>query len=350
MFTSISLPTTNKNQGDGQAPQFRVNIQGKPLSEAIAVSINEDLTAPNMFAIELATWNEQKQEWEDSDRLELGDEVEIFLGYRNNTKKLIVGEITGLEPEFARGEIPRLTIRGYDYSHRLLRGNKTRTFTQKKDSNIVAEIARSHGLSYKGENTGITLDYVLQHNQTDWEFLRDRAHRIGYELFVKEKTLYFQPPQSTEKPTLTLSQRDDILSFCCRLTSLTQVGQIEVSGWNPNEKQSFVERAKSSDLDSGPRASDRAFREKTTGRLLSPVANRAQARQIAKGQFDEMALCYITGEGTCLGRTDLRAGMTVNIQGVGKRFNGVYYLTTVTHTYYPRRGYRTAFTVRRNTT
>ncbi|MGK7876559.1 MAG: phage late control D family protein [Xenococcaceae cyanobacterium] len=329
---------------------MRVNIQGRQLSEAIAVLIDEDLTAPNMFEIALATWNEQKQEWVDSDRLELGDEVEIFLGYRNSTKKLIIGEITGLEPEFARGEVPRLTIRGYDYSHRLLRGNKTRTFTQKKDSDIAREIARAYGLSYRGHNTGITLDYVLQHNQTDWEFLGDRAQRIGYEVSVKEKTLYFQPPQSTEQPTLTLSQSKDLLSFSCRLTSLTQVGQVEVSGWNPKEKKSFVERARSSDRDSGPQASDRGFGYKTTDRLLRPVANRAQARQIAKGQFDEMALCYISGEGTCIGRTDLHAGMTVNIEGVGKRFSGVYYLTTVTHSYYPHRGYRTAFTVRRNAT
>lgn len=338
-----------KNKGDSTAPQFRVNIQGNSLEEAIGVSVYEDVTAPNMFEIALASWNDRELEWGHSG-LELGDEVEILMGYHNSTKKVIVGEVTGLEPEFTRGEVPKLIIRGYDYSHRLLRGNKTRTFIQKKDSDIAREIARDYGMSAKVRDTQIKLDYVLQHNQTDWEFLRDRAVRIGYELVVKEKTLYFQPRQSKEEPRLTLYQNKDLLSLCCRLTSLTQVGKIEVSGWDPNKKEAFVERAQSNDRNSGPQSSDRALRYQTTERLLRPVADRGQALKIARGQFDEMALSYISGEGTCVGRTDLQAGMTVNIEGVGKQFSGVYYITAVTHTFYPRRGYRTAFTVRRNAT
>ncbi len=339
-----------KNQGDSKTPQFRVNIQGTQFADAIAVSIYEDLTAPNMFEIVLATWNEAEREWNQRDGLELGDRVEILMGYRESKKKIIAGEITGLEPEFARGEVPKLIIRGYDYSHRLLRGNKTRTFTQKKDSDIARDIARAYGFTYGGKNTEITHDYVLQHNQTDWEFLRDRAQRIGYELSVKEQELYFQPPQTVEKPTITLYQGKDLLSFSCRLTGLTQVGKMEVSGWDPKKKEAFVERAQSNARNSGPQASDRAFGYQTTERLLDPVATRGQARQIARGQFDAMALSYISGEGTCIGRTDLQAGMTVNIEGVGKQFSGAYYVTAVTHSYYPRRGYRTAFTVRRNAT
>lgn len=346
-MTYSTIATTNK--GDSKVPQFQVNIQGNRLSEAIAVSIYEDVTAPDMFEIALASWNDQEREWVHSG-LELGDEVEILMGYRNSTKKLIVGEVTGLEPEFARGEVPQLIIRGYDYSHRLLRGSKTRTFIQKKDSDIAREIARAYGFDGKVKDTEIKLDYVLQHNQTDWEFLRDRAQRIGYELSVKEKSLYFQPPKSVEKPTITLYQSKDLLSFSCRLTSLTQVGKIEVSGWDPKKKEAFVERAQSNDRNSGPKASDRALGNQTTERLLGPVADRGQARKIARGQFDEMALSYISGEGICIGRTDLQAGMTVNIEGVGSQFSGAYYITAVTHSYGSRRGYRTAFTVRKNAT
>ena len=32
------------------------------------------------------------------------------------------------------------------------------------------------------QDTGLILGYVLQHNQTDLEFLLERAHRIGFEV------------------------------------------------------------------------------------------------------------------------------------------------------------------------
>ena len=38
------------------------------------------------------------------------------------------------------------------------------------------------------------------------------------------------------------------------------------------------------------------------------------------------------------------------IEGLGQRFSGLYYVTTTSHTLSARLGYQTAFTVRRNAT
>ncbi len=352
MFSSIdSIVQAVTNQNDTTAPQYRIHIQGKRFkSDILGVAVYEEVRAPSMFTLQLSTWDDEQQEWAGAEKFELGDEVEISLGYGNNTKKLMVGEITGLEPEFAYEDIPVLTVRGYDYGHRLLRGCKTQTFTNKKDSNIAGKIALKYGLMYEGKDTKVSLDYVLQHNQTDWEFLQQRAQRIGYEVVVREKTLYFQPPQHQSQPRLTLSPRGDMLMFSARLTALTQVGQVEVRGWNQKEKKPFVERAKTSDRHMGPKAADQAFGYQTTGRLVRPVFNKAQAKQVAQGQFDDMALSYIIGEGLCTGDPELRAGSCIKIKGVGQQYNGDYYVTEATHTYSSKRGYRTAFVIHRNKT
>jgi len=52
----------------------------------------------------------------------------------------------------------------------------------------------------------------------------------------------------------------------------------------------------------------------------------------------------------CIGRVDLRPGKLINVEGIGKRFSGSYYVTSTEHSFLPSRGYRTAFTVRRNAT
>ena len=63
-----------------------------------------------------------------------------------------------------------------------------------------------------------------------------------------------------------------------------------------------------------------------------------------------MALNYVEGHGICIGEPKLRAGVLVQIEGVGRRFSGSYYVTSTEHSYRPGTGYRTAVGVRRNAT
>ena len=64
-----------------------------------------------------------------------------------------------------------MIVRGYDKSHRMNRGQKTRTFLKKTDSAIAKELASPAGLTFKEAPAATTQhEYVLQHNLTDFEF------------------------------------------------------------------------------------------------------------------------------------------------------------------------------------
>ncbi len=346
------------------APDFRIRINGSELppeaaADVIAVQVTEDVDAASMFTIRMVNWDDTALSitWSDHDLFAEGSEVEIEMGYLDNTEKLIGAEITGLEPEFCIDNAPMLTVRGYDRRHRLSRGRYTRSFTQVKDSDIASTIASEVGLSAEVDDTGITLDYVLQHNQTDLEFLRDRARRHGYEVVVEDKILRFRARQHTTGEVLTLTYENDILEFHPCLSTMGQVGKIAVRGWSPKDKAALVsEVAAGSESTtmggsrSGPQAAEGAFKPSPMAIVDRPVFSQAEADGMAQGRFDEMALAYISGDGVCVGRTDLRAGTVIDMQGLGERFSGLYYLTSVTHSYSPSRGYRTSFSVGRNAT
>ena len=117
-------------------PDLLIKINGSPLpSEAkqdvLSASLQEDIEAPSMLTLQMVNWDmvNLKITWSDHNLMAVGNEVEIQMGYVDNLQKLMVGEITGLEPEFSADEIPRLTVRGYDRRHRLMRGRHTRSFT-----------------------------------------------------------------------------------------------------------------------------------------------------------------------------------------------------------------------------
>lgn len=349
---------------DRLVPQCRLRIDGADLpdeaqADLVEVAVHQDVAAPSMFTLRLLNWDMQRLEftWSDDDLFAEGGEVEVLMGYVGHLETVLIGEITGLEPDFEAEGLPMLTVRGYDRRHRLMRGRKTRSFIQSKDSDIAGQIAQEAGLTARTEDSQVVHDYVLQHNQTDLEFLEGRARRIGFEIAVEDRDLSFRARQNTGGEALTLERHGDLLELYPRLTTLGQAGEVAVRGWSPRDKQAVVGKAAAGDEGTvmggaitGPAAVTQVFGAAVDATVDLPVLSQAEADQIAGGRLKEMALSYITGDGVAMGRTDLKAGTVVRIERVGRRFSGLYYTSSVCHMYSPRRGYRTAFTFRRNAT
>ena len=355
---------TARDNFDTLAPEFSIKVNGSPLpnqaaADLIKVSILDDVDAPGMFAITIVAWDTQtmKPKWIDHTLFHEGNPVEILVGYRNHMTTALTGEITGLEPDFPEGKSPTLTVRGYDRRHRLMRSRRTRSFTNCKDSDIASQVASDANLRPQVEDSGVTLPYVLQHNQTDLEFLATRARRINFEVAVKDRDLLFRPRKTTEQATLTLHREVELLEFRPRMSTLGQVPQLEVRGWDPAKKQEIVGKSGVGDepglmagSHSGPSAAQRAFDTAGSARVRSPVQSQEEADTMARRGFAEMALGHIRADGVCIGEPRMAAGTVVKIEGIGDRFSGSYYVTSVEHTFRPGKGFRTYFSARRNAT
>lgn len=343
-------------------PSFAIRVNGSLLpwlAEVVIsqITVEEDTQLPGMFTLDItgSELQDTETQWIDDTTLyAIGNAVDISLGYIDQLDSLIKGEITGLEPEFSRGRLPRLTIRGYDRRHRLQRGRKTRTFLKQKDSAIAAQIASEAGLTAQTTDSQVIHDYVLQANQSDWQFLQQRAAQINYEVIVDDRTLQFRPVQNATNGPVTLTLDDDLLVFTPRLSSMGQVSDVMVRGWDLKDQKAIVSKAKSGDEVSlmGGQDSGAKLVEKSFGQAIGQVSDRpsftqAEADQVAQARFNQSVLELMTGDGTCRGRTDIHAGQVIKIDGIGKRFSGQYYVTSTRHSYGPS-GYYTHFTVRRN--
>ena len=343
-----------------QLAEFEVIVSQKPLPGEMrpfvaSIVVDDSLDVPGMFAIEMVSSFEldDVNQWIDEELFTVGNVVEIKLGYGNDLESLIIGEITGLEPEFISSRLPTLTVRGYDIRHRLQRGRQSRTFVQQTDSEIAKTIADAASISAKVDRSDVTHDYVIQANQTDLEFLQERARRISYEVVVNQKDLIFRPVQNSKSEVLTLTMDDHLLEFYPRLSAARQVSEVSVRGWDPKQAKVIVGKAQASSVvsmggESGPRMSARAFGAIEDVLTAQPPTTQAEADEIAKSALSRKALSLIEGEGLCLGRTDLRAGKVIKIGGLGQRFGGKYYVTAAIHRYTAADGYRTQFQVRRN--
>ncbi len=336
------------------------SLPDQAIEDLLSISVLDDLTAPGMFTLELNNWDgaTDSPPWSDDDATFFpGQKVSISLGYvgQQTAVSVIDGEIISIEPIF-RPFPSTMIVRGYDLRHRLMRGRKTQTFATMKDSDIAQKIFGDAGVAGQATDSSVVHPYVLQHNQTDFAFLQERARRIGFELAIEDKTILFRPRPIDKKEVLTLELGVDITEFTPRLTTMAQVSEVGVQGWDIGTKKTIVGVAKMGKETAvlgdtaGPKATDGAFGSTAVAYIDSPVYSQAEADQIALGRFNEMAMEYISGEGVCYGRPDLKAGTIVAIEGsaIGTKFSGLYYITSVKHLWNKDHGYQLHFTYKRN--
>jgi phage protein D len=341
-------------------PGFDIFINGTPLSNQsfdafshiVRIVVDDDTELPSMFTLEFTGAEDSENAWlNDYNLFAIGAEIEIKFGYGNNIETVIISEITGLEPRFSVSDPLSLIVRGYDRRHRLQRGRKTRSFSEQKDSDIASRIAQEVGLSSAVTDSSVRHPYVLQANQTDWEFLQQRAKQIHYEVVVEGKTLFFRPVNNGNSPDLTLSLDDYLLEFSPYLSSIGQVNQVAVRGWDFQQNAAITGNS-STVTSMGGRQNGAVLSRQAFGNAIAqisnhPIMSQAEADQLAVAQLNRTALNFITGEGVCLGCTDLRAGRVIEIKDIGDRFSGRYYVTSASHRY-SYEGYYTHFCVRRN--
>lgn len=347
--------------GIRDTPALKVLVDGSELDpdtvlDILEVEVCHHLDGPDTFAVTLNAWDSDRQELKhlDDGPLTEGAAVEVRAGYADRLSTLIAGEATALEPEFHETEAPTLRLGGYDSLHRLRRGRKTRSFLELKDSEIAQKVARELGLRARVDDTGVVHEYVLQNNRSDIDFLLERARRIRYELTVREGTLFFRKAANDRGPVTTLLYGQTLRSFYPRLSTLGQISEVVVRGWDPKTKEPLEGRARAGAErarmggELGVLSSEGAFFA-TEGSLVDkPVFSASEAAQIAAARFDDLSMRFITGEGLAVGETTVRAGEVVELSGLGPRFSGSYYVVRSEHRVSPREGYTTRFSVERN--
>src|SRR5262245_32904736 len=169
---------------------IKITIAGTELTntQLIEVVVEQSVHLPDMCVLRLYDMGDIGQPTKaiffqlvDGSNFAIGSTLDVELGDGNSLTSVFKGEITAVEIEATELAMPVMTVRGYSRAHRLHRNRQSRSFIEMTDSDIANKVATEAGLQATVEDTTDTHDYVLQYNQTDWEFLKDRAARNGYE-------------------------------------------------------------------------------------------------------------------------------------------------------------------------
>ena len=265
--------------------------------------------------------------------------------------------------------MPNLTVRGFSRYHRLQRQRRSKPFQAKTVSGIAKEIAEIMKLKPEVDPVKFDRAYEAQADETFGAILRRIAEPINYEVVVKYTdkgghTLYFQKPRylSGASPVMELKWGKDLRSFTPSLSTYDMIVGVEVRASRTSRGEGKGEltvrvsagnEGRKLGAESGCQIAQRVFKGKwSIDTEPWPYPNHAidnpeEAAEVAQAQLEAKALEFITANGSVIGTPSLTARSVVKLTGLGKRFSGPYYVTSVTHTI-DASGYRTDFTVKRN--
>jgi phage protein D/phage baseplate assembly protein gpV len=260
------------------------------------------------------------------------------------------GEVVAIEARFGREGGGSVVLRGYDKSHRLHRTRKTRTFTQ-PDAMVVTQIAQDYGLIPRVDPIPPNPDpalveqfYLCQRNQTDWEFLCERARELGCEISVSMGALVFRKAgKDPAAGVVTLTHGENLQTLRFRSTSAEQPMLTKVYSYNPALKTDVfgvapppVPENVPADATLLPHTVAASFGSTEDVETDNPEGLHPAAIMHAGARRDHTAGVAFEAEGICEVNPALKPGGTVLIQGVGLRFSGSYTVSSVRHVYSDR--------------
>ena len=354
-------------------PTFLIQIEGRDLSADITQEITSFVFEDNeeeLDVLELSVTDRNLQ-FVDDPLFQEGNEIVARFGYVGNLSPRKKAVIKDIDYDFPENGDPTIRIKAYDKGFKLA-GKENQKVWQKPApgilySEIAGEIAAANGLTPVITPTIGRHLRVVQGNVSDARFLQDMAAKsrdrdgagvTGYAFYIQDDELHFHPRDMDKKPAAILeyfTDRQGVLrSFRPSTQSQGAKGagvETKAVGVDPRKKEPVAHKANNETTQERTSLGKRtylvdgntgegAYKEQESGRVV-PDFGRSEgfheeprqepAQDAAEAKFKEAELRQIEAEASTIGIPSLRAKQNVEVKGVGLKFSGVYYCTSVRH-------------------
>jgi uncharacterized protein involved in type VI secretion and phage assembly len=267
----------------------------------------------------------------------------LRVNVRGQDVALFTGEVTAIERRYGPAHEREVRVRGYDRLHRLRKRQTIRTHVQVTVQDLFRDLAAELGLTVQSDDAGPVWQLVIQHRQSDFEFLSELADRCGLYFTVRNSTLHLLTLAGLGDPA-PLALGESLLEARIETNGETSCRSIDAAGWNPLRVESHTQRA------SHARSGREVLAEIEPGQVggadeRNLVAEALQddrhAEALAQSELDWRTAREVTWWGVAEGDSRLRPGTPIDVSGVDDSLTGIYVLTSVTHTIDERQGYLT---------
>lgn len=327
----------------GSEGVVRVTVlcNGQPVPdivEVLAVRLKRMVNAIPWARIELVDGDMPNQAFplSDAETFVPGAEVEIKAGYGDQESTLFKGLVIRHGIRVGADNDARLVIECRDKAVKLTVGRKNANFIDKKDSDIISALISGAGLSANVGQTTLQHGELVQYHCTDWDFLLSRAEANGLLVIPVDGTVSVKAPAVSGSAVLCVTYGESLMDLETEMDARSQLSSVSAYAWDPKTQVSKTGSAAAprtlnaqGNLSSGDLAKVIGLSEYRLQSMAALEAEElpawAKARQLKAG------LARVRGRMRFQGSALALPGTLIELAGVGERYNGDVFVTSVEH-------------------
>ena len=265
-----------------------------------------------------------------------GNEVEIGAAYGDDAETSIFKGI--IVYQSVSGMVPDNSVLTVSCMHKAIQMTyvrKEEAYASLKDSDIMAAIIGRYGITATIKNSRVMQELVFQKLATDWDFILSRADFYGYVVTLDGDAITIGEPNISGTPVLRMVYGESMLSFVATLNAQGQAINVSASAWDIQNQALVTANASEPTVNaqgniSAKQLSGALNYDSVNLKSGTPMAP-DELQAWADGTLLKMRLSSITGAVSFYGNTLVKPGTLIELAGVGDRYNGSAFVTSVTH-------------------
>ncbi|MGK6352101.1 type VI secretion system tip protein VgrG [Parapedobacter sp. DT-150] len=272
----------------------------------------------------------------DSDVFLPGKNIEIKLGYRSQNQPVFKGIIIHVAHHIdANGS--HLSVVCKHEVVKMTMGKKSRHYNEVTDSDVASLLLQENNIAQVSvATTTTTHEQLIQAQVSDWDFMISRMDINALLCLIDNDMVALQPLNADEPAVMDLLYGTHIYELDTEVDARTQFTSVSTYTWN------FVDQ-EVQDITGDSKVASAAG--SLSEQMLADIAGQPyemrsamymtaeEQQQLADARQLRQTMSKIKGTVKFRGNAQVKPGSFVNLQGVGKYFNGKAFVGAVTHEY-----------------
>ncbi|MCG2590565.1 type VI secretion system tip protein VgrG [Rhodohalobacter sulfatireducens] len=318
---------------------FSIHVDGKQIDDTYRVNEIEVSKAVNRIPkahVLIYDGSASKSDFEISNTQTFvpGGIMEISAGYESGFNTLFKGIIIKHELQLRDGK-SFLVIECRDEALKMTTNRKNAFYKKQKDSDIITSLINNTGLTSEVDSTNVEHKEVVQYYVSDWDFMLIRAEINGMLVYVSDGKVSVQKPNFSVQSGLRLTYGMDIIDFNAVMNAELQMVNAVGYSWSSEDQKTI-----SAEGDTPNYPNQGNIKVKTLSDVVGPQEYRLQS---SGSLHTDQLKGWATSKKQLSGLTAYRCrfkfqgsekavvGSMIEIAGMGDRFNGKAFISSVRH-------------------
>ncbi|TAJ12205.1 type VI secretion system tip protein VgrG [Marinilabiliaceae bacterium JC017] len=325
----------------GRLVSFTIYSEGSKINEAYeltSISVISEVNRIGSATLEFQAGNMPEKDFplSNDDTFKPGKSIKIDAGYESEEETLFEGLIISHGLRLPSTGDTLLVVECRDLAVKTTAGRKNAVYEKMKDSDVISKILGSYGgLSTEVGATSITHKELIQYYSSDWDFILSRADVNGLVVISNGKKVSVKVPDVKAEAVLKITFGEDLIDFSGEVDARDQYEAVQAVGWDPATQKVLTADGSAPELNKQGNLSQSDLAGVMDVDKFVLQAGIPLEKGVLKNWADALLLKFglsrFRGKLSFLGSAKVTPGSILEVDGLGKRFNGKVYVGAVTH-------------------